>query len=286
MITIRNAVILNSVSKDKDDEIIKATRLVSMLDVGRSDNFHEWFRVGLALHSIDNSLLETWIDFSKKSKKFKNYEDCEEKWKTINSNGNILTIRSLAYWAKIDNPKLYNEYIKEELKFMIYKSLEGEGESFYLAKSFHAKFSDRFVCSSIKNNKWWEFNNHRWYKIECGYSLLLLFSEDFANEYELEIGNITQELIKNDDGFKKEELNRKRMVLLKIISKLKKTSSKKDILTECKNIFYDSKFEEKLDSNIYLIGFKNGVYDLQQGIFREGRSDDYITKVFDHDYIT
>ena len=59
------------------------------------------------------------------------------------------------------------------------KSLNGN--TYYLAKSFYAKYSDRFVCSSSKNNIWWEFTEHRWKKIEDGCTIKLLFSEDFAN---------------------------------------------------------------------------------------------------------
>ena len=280
---IRNEKSIMINSSSKDIEIDKANKFISMLDTGRSNDYHEWIRIGLALHSIDTQLIHTWIDFSKKSKKFKNVRECEDIWKTIktNSSGNILTIRSLAYWAKIDNPKAYDAYIKEEFKNMMNKSLSGE--PFYLAKSFYAKFSDRFVCSSIKNNLWWEFKNHRWYRIDSGYSLLLLFSQDFVKEYELEIIEITKASIQ-DNNFEKEELNKKREKIQKIISNLMKTPFKNSLLTECKNIFYDSKFEEKLDSNIYLLGFENGVYDLEQSIFRDGKPDDYITLSTKHHY--
>ena len=55
-------------------------------------------------------------------------------------------------------------------------------------------------------------------------------------------------------------------------------------MDECKSLFYDPNFEQKLDSNINLIGFKNGIYDLEQGLFREGRRDDYITLSTKNDY--
>ena len=279
---IRNERTIYTPSISKELEIDKATKYVAMLDHGRSDNYIDWIRVGFALHSIHDSLLYTWIDFSKKSKQFKN-GDCEQRWKNIktNSNGNILTIRSLAYWAKLDNPKLYEAYIREEFKSMMNKSLNGE--TYHLAKSFHAKYSDKFVCSSIDKNIWWEFKEHRWCRIEGGHSILVLFSEEFANEYNKEIAEITNAAILNQ-GFHKEELQRKRTKIDEIVTKLMNCNFKKTLLTECKNIFYDSKFEQKLDSNIFLIGFENGIYDLEQASFRDGRPDDYVTLSTNHNY--
>ena len=260
----------------KEDEVRRAVKYINMLNNKRSSDYHDWLRVGLALHNIDNSLLHTWIDFSKKcSKKYKDGE-CEKMWKTMKnpSCGNVLTIRSLAYWAKQDDPNQYEIFNREEFKSMMKKSLDGN--TYYLAKSVYSKYSDRFVCSAIKGNVWWEFKNHRWIRIEEGYSLKVILSEDFANEYNKEIADISLKATVVS-GIEKEELQQRRSRIDKIVEKLMNNSFKNILMDECKSIFYDSTFEQKLDSNIYLLGFDNGIYDLEQGIFREGRPDDYVT---------
>ena len=267
----------------KEDDIRRATKYACMLNEKRSGDYHDWMRVGLALHNIDNSLLPAWVEFSKKSgKKFKDGE-CDKIWKTMKnpSSGNVLTIRSLAYWAKQDDPKQFEIFNKEEFKTMMRKSLDGN--TYFLAKSVYAKYSDRFVCSSIKSNCWWEFKNHRWTRIEEGYTLKVLLSEDFANEYNREIAEVSLKATQVT-GMEKEELQQRRTYIGKIVEKLMNNLFKKTLLDECKSLFYDSKFEEKLDSNIYLIGFENGVYDLEQSVFREGRPDDYISLSTKNDY--
>ena len=42
-------------------------------------------------------------------------------------------------------------------------------------------------------------------------------------------------------------------------------------------MFYEPRFEDKLDANPKLLGFENGVYDLDNDEFREGRPEDYVS---------
>jgi len=270
---------------NKENEINKACKLVSMLSSNRSYNYNDWYNVGLALHSVDSSLLFAWIEFSKKCPTKYKEGECEKYWVNIKdpSDGLILTIRSLAYWAKEDSPAEYEEYMKEEFKSMLNKSLDGN--TYYLAKSIYSKYSDKFVCSSIKTNMWWEFKNHRWCRIEDGYTLKNLLSEDFTKEYNIEIADISMQLVKNNsENINREELLMKREKLTKIVEKLMHINFKETLIKECRNLFYDDKFEQKLDSNIFLIGFNNGVFDLKENIFRDGRPDDYITMNTKNDY--
>ena len=49
--------------------------------------------------------------------------------------------------------------------------------------------------------------------------------------------------------------------------------------------FYDAKFDEKMDTNEYLMCFSNGVVDFQNKVFRDGHPQDYITKTTKIPYI-
>ena len=63
----------------------------------------------------------------------------------------------------------------------------------------------------------------------------------------------------------------------KVISKLKDSGYKDKIIRECRELFYDSEFEEKKNSKLHLLGFDNGVFDLNEMVFRKGQPDDFIT---------
>jgi P4 family phage/plasmid primase-like protien len=267
----------------KEHDVRRASKYTSMLNENRSSNYQDWINVGLALHNVDQSLLPAWIEFSKKcSKKYKDGE-CDKFWRGFkNSSGNVLTIRSLAYWAKQDDPKQYEAFNKEEFKNIMRETLNGD--TYHLAKSFHYKYANEYVCTSPVRNTWYQFRHHRWEKIEGGFSIKIKFSEEFANEFNKEIAEISIKLTKSG-GIEKEELQQRRTRLDKIVEKLLNTTFKKTLLDECANQFYDPKFEEKLDSNINLIGFENGVYDLEKGEFRDGRPDDYISLSTKNEYV-
>ena len=55
-------------------------------------------------------------------------------------------------------------------------------------------------------------------------------------------------------------------------------------MKECKYLFYDQDFSNKLDSNSSIIAFKNGIYDFTVNKFREGRPEDYVSKVLPLNY--
>ena len=72
--------------------------------------------------------------------------------------------------------------------------------------------------------------------------------------------------------------------LLKIYESLKNHKFKTDIVKTCAHKFYDKEFLEKLGTNIDLIGFNNGVYDLKNDYFRKAVPDDLINKTVGYNY--
>jgi P4 family phage/plasmid primase-like protien len=59
--------------------------------------------------------------------------------------------------------------------------------------------------------------------------------------------------------------------------KLKTTRFKDNVMRECRELFFDEEFTKKLDSNKDLIAFNNGVLDLTNFEFRDGKPEDYLS---------
>ena len=85
----------------------------------------------------------------------------------------------------------------------------------------------------------------------------------------------------NDDTLKMVE------DLVAVTYKLRDISFKEKLVKECGTMFGENakQFLESIDANPYLIGFDNGVYDLQADEFRDGRPEDYLTFSTGYDYI-
>lgn len=270
---------IDQIIPQDDDNIIRASKLIDMLSFKRSDNYHDWIRVGWALHNTHKTLLSTWIVFSKRSKKFKEGE-CERYWNNMRNSG--LTIRSLMSWAKEDSPKEYNNYMSDEFNFMIKKNKPDN--TFGIATAFYNTYQDRFVCinTSKQLGDWYHFKNNRWFPGNG--SLLLILSKDFSNKY-IEASNELSTLAMEESGGEKKTLLESAGIYRKVAEKLQDISFKEKILREAKHIFYDKHFMEKLDENPNLIGYENGVYDLEKCEFRPGHPDDHISFTTRLDYI-
>jgi len=84
---------------DRWTDIEWAQSYLQALDSDRADDYDQWLQIGMALHSISDSLLTDWDAWSRQSSKYKPGE-CERKWRSFKPGGGI-SICSLAHLAKM-----------------------------------------------------------------------------------------------------------------------------------------------------------------------------------------
>jgi P4 family phage/plasmid primase-like protien len=263
-----------------DYDINNIKKYVDILNDERSDNYNQWLELGWALHNIDpnsQELLSVWIEFSKKSSKFKEGK-CEEIWEKSKSEG--LTFGTIKYWAEIDNKKKYEEIKDMDISKFIDISIKTQS-NYDIAFVLFIMYENNFVYC---DNDWYIHKNHVWNRENDGMSLRQKISNDELCRRYVKIMSYYnkvasgQILINNQEltEEEKEEYKKKNVVVLEVIKKLKTTSFKENIMKECKELFYNKDFVKKLDSNFYLIGFSNGIYDLKKGELRDGRPEDYV----------
>ncbi len=268
-------------------DILKIKDLIKILSSYRADDYLLWIELGWCLHNIDpysEEILKIWIEFSKQSNKYEEGE-CEKRWDNF-KDGNF-TIATLYYWAKIDNPEKYSTLQRGNVQFFIEKSINST--NYDIAVVLFNMFRYQYCCASVKNRIWYEYRNHKWVEVDDGISIRQKISTDLVDEYcrLISIYNEKSQIDDDDmiDEEEREEYLRKSKVLSDIILKLKTTKFKDNIMKESTELFYNRLFYKKLDTNLYLIGFNNGVYDLKRSEFRDGKPDDYISISTNNDYI-
>tara|TARA_Y100000310_G_scaffold339980_1_gene434347 strand:+ start:1085 stop:3802 length:2718 start_codon:yes stop_codon:yes gene_type:complete len=277
--TSRRKKIIRKVDKNESLEVYR--KLVKILSPERAEGYRTWYDLGLCLHNIDHRLLSDWIEFSKQSPKYTEGE-CQIEWDIMDVDDLGLGLGSLYMWAREDNRTEFNKIVSGDLRTHLYRSLKGCTHH-DIAKVIHTKYSHEFVCVSNKSKEWYQFKNHRWRRIDNGVFLRNKLSKEIVAEY-LDYGIYCGEQAKMKPD--EEDIWAERAkTCYKLINQLKTTNFKEKIMKECADMFYVHDFLEKLDSKKDLIGFENGVYDLNKEEFRDGFPEDYISLSTKIDYI-
>ena len=295
----RTDVIENDDPCEYEEEYIKnIISLLNLLKKHRGTKRPNWCEVGDFLKSISKTqdqYLYLWVHFSEKFNVFTE-EDCKKEWKNLKRRELPSTsLNTLKFWANTDNKNKYILYMRNEIRKRLLKILNATHVD--VANILHIMFGSTFVCASIKNSIWYQFKNHRWVNIDSGVYLRKKISKELALEYvrfrnfcfEMIGVESVEELKEKELGYDINDVSLEELLDLDIdwaeyaktcndiVYKLKTKGFKDSLLGECKEIFYHEKFIEKLDERHELIGFDNGVINLDKNIFRKGRPDDYIT---------
>ena len=275
-------------SRMRKHELELVYKYIACLNLDRAKSYGTWIEVGWCLHNLhnaNNKLLLKWIEFSKKSISHADEaeESCSEYWENMCNDG--LGIASLKLWAKQDNPVEYATIIQEDIYTYVMEACRTKkGTSYDVAKVIHAMYKDYFVCISVKDSLWYYYDDIRncWRTDDRG----IMLKSKISNEVYLEFKKIAQEKQNKsvEAGDDNGELGLK---IMQVMSRLKDTSFKSNLMTELIELFYDREksFLDKLDANNNLLGFTNGVYDLKKEEIRKGRPEDYVSLSTNIEYI-
>ena len=267
-------------------------------------SFTKWIRVGWALRNISDRLLIVWIAFSAKSESWSfstGIPDLYERWQSFDlKNHNGLTKHSIMHWAKQDAPDQYKHvratcidyYIDQTVRAINIDNISSDRNSrgctdFDIANVLYQLFKTEYVCVSVKNNIWYRLRGHLWLENDSGTSLRKAISTILRDLYWKRANDFIEQAgsLNPPDEERTKRLQDLADKILKICERLGRANEKKNIMTEAKELFYDANFVEKLDTNPFLLSFKNGVLDMKAKCFRRGYPEDYLSKCTNNDYI-
>lgn len=267
---------------DYSENLEKARLLLPLIHEDRANDYTTRMSIGWALHNSCGASKESlllWIEFCERSGKNRR-KDCVNRWRTMRKGGK--GFGTIAHFAKLDNPSAFTRVMYDLKKTTILNSLDGT--HYDLAGILYQDYGTVYVCASIVRKEWYEFNEHTWVKIEAGVALrnkISVHLVEYFREAMLREIRLAREC---EDDNARDKHNKRVEQCLRVIRNLKTASFKNSIMSECADRFYDETFEEKLDTNPYLIAFRNGIYDLKGNFFRSGLPSDYISRVVPYSY--
>jgi len=264
---------------------------VDNLAESRYSVYAEWVNVAICLKNIHPDLIDVWHEFSSKAAEKYNYMETEAKWMSLGfrNDGAKLGVGSLRFWSRNDNITRYLEIEKNNIEHLIKESVKSQTEH-DVAQVVYAKYRDEFKCAKYGANVWYRFAGHIWRETDRGIALQTRLSSDVAKEYLYFVlqektaqfnGNMTHTAEGKHDpsGCELCRSEKKEKAYTDIIKALKKTGFKKSVMDECRELFLDEEFANKVDENKRLIAFRNGVFDMTTTppVFRDGKPEDYIS---------
>jgi P4 family phage/plasmid primase-like protien len=250
-------------------------RLTDLLDDSRADDRTEWTEVSFIINNeLGRAGLPLFQSFSQRSDKYSDKKD--DKWfMDLQTNERGLHIGTLMKKAKEDDKESYKELIKEFIKTKAiddpikatFTMLEKDIAEYIISNLLN----NNFICHQLKPAEFHYFNGNSWVYDGGNQKLLIIIYDDLINKYE--------SLLSNTDD--KEETE----IIKKLIKKLKgKLPFIHSIVDWIALLTFNIKFFEIIDENPDLLGFTNGVYEINNKVFREGRREDYITKTTGYEF--
>ena len=252
---------------------IKIKEIISLLNCinqERIEDYDDWVKIGMIIYNeLKENGRKIYHSFSSNSDKYDKVET-DSKYSSFESDReDKITIGTLKYYAKEDDPEKYSK---------IYKSNDSIKSTFTM---FEKDIAEYVINNLLKNNfintqpkpgqEFYYFNNNRWVCDEGNQKIYKIIYDDLINEYEALVIVTT-----NED---------EKEIIKNIIKRLKgKMSYIYSIVEWIATLTLDINFLKIIDENPDLLAFENGVYEISTKTFREGRREDFITKTTGYDY--
>lgn len=305
------------------EEIELVKRIVSeCLSEKRAEGYKSWKEVGWCLYNIDPSeqMFDVFVDFSKKSPKGSETEWGREKasWMrgySRNTPGSKLSMKSIHYWAREDNPEKYSELIEEDfVRFAQYRV----DDTHHHAALLLMRMYKGLYCASVESRKteWYKYDEriHSWRHTNQGIELREKLSSEVVDlvvrarmrlkkkgwEDHCSKNNMTGDNgTPDEDWFKNWGFTidgTRFQVLHKLEKHLYSSDFKNCVMKEAAELFCEEDFTNRLNMNQHLFVCKNGVIDLlnevkdaegrttKKVVFRPGRPDDYMSFLAGRNY--
>ncbi len=293
------------------DDLKGDTRVIDLIDGDKVSDYHDWLAVLAAMYHSGYSLSDAHTVSSRAS----NYDSdsVDAKWAEASKLSGY-SFGTVCHYAKESNPDGFKE---------LHKQLKGESEAKCLIKlptpklaqtpatvtvskepeakpepkpeyNFDAIEDELYTLTKEFTNgnvgeifkvyhgdgyvycrkQWYRLNAHGIYeRLEDDAETVLM--QKCVNSLRVFISDQVKKHVNNSDRLK---------ILTDGLKQSQKNQFMKNTVDMLRMLFLDEALHSKLDKNLNLVGFKNGVYDLANGVFRDATRQDYVSITTGYDY--
>lgn len=182
----------------------------------------------------------------------KEYENFEEK---------NMSLGTFRYWCKNDNVLLYNEWKNNNIKNLLWICINPTGGMSDIAEVLYKKYQDKFICTSIKDQIWYEFKDHRYQELDKAITIRKILTDELTKIFNDLLDECNIKVQKLSEGVEQEKWKLKQDACIKIIKGLKSPGFKTQILSEASEKFYYPNFSKFCNKNKNIFVFENCVLD-------------------------
>lgn len=201
----------------------------------------------------------------------------------FNINTNTIVNNNTYYGS--EEPEIgWNEFIEDKVVVVpdakvneiIVGALSGTHRR--LAELLNVLFGENVVHSADIKEPWFIYTDHVWINSDLMSMRKLIMTQEF-----------TKMLVQAKHVYQQSNASNKEKKVTqiqKVITSLENNAMQNAVIEQMGVLCHKRapEFLDKLDQRRNLLAFTNGVYDLNTGVFRSGRPDDYITMSVGYDY--
>ncbi|KAL3149501.1 hypothetical protein ABBQ32_002283 [Trebouxia sp. C0010 RCD-2024] len=269
-------------------------KVLALLHVSRWDDRDSWVKYGIALKNFGGEdLKQAWKQASKRSSKY-NEAEAETTWASFGNSTPIAKLKPISFGtickhAKQDDLAGYTKVRQDHAQGDCYASsidfaLKTNGSHVALAKVMYAVLGAIYKATSIgKSKAWFCFDGTRWKKHDDG-QVLRDVTAKLHPLFVLKEQQLEAEVNQCTDLGKKELLEKLRASCHRVGNSLLDSNNRRSVIREFAALVQDPEFEAMLDTDVNLLGFHDGIYDLSVGKFRAGIPSDHLTKSVGYKY--
>ena len=280
---------LGETTADLEDDV---HMLLGLLKPDRWSQYDSWRNIAFVLKRVGGDRLLGMFDkFSQKDAKY-DHAALMALWRSIDADraGSKLGIGSLRFWARTDDPVGYfaASWKDEPGLAAMEVAVERGGMDIDIAVVFQDVFESQYKWAATKNGGiFYKFTGNVWSNQEDEAGVFNIISDRVSMMFFKLARRYEDRLMAargSDDDEYKAKLKTKIAVARNIVASLRKVSVVKKVIFAISNRLYDAEFLARLDTNLDLFAFKDGVYDLKTKEFRRGLPEDMLSVCAPYEY--